>query len=584
MPQKLSRIDRFYGGIVNNDKSTIIGAALNLEELDIFTNESYIQAETVLSQDSSTTGGSPVIADGTGRRIWGFTVDDADNLYALSDDAASPAKAKIWKLANASSTDPGNFAAFFTSAQNARGSNYASNIIWHGLGDPITTAYLYYVTGTNSLYRYGDIKGTPSESSVGTLSGITATSRYIPMIRFDGELFIGHGQFIAKVDDGGVFAGTAFTLPNEYECVDFDVLGDTMAILARNVRTGSNASRVFLWDMVATTGADDEIIIPMGGPQAIVNHGETLKVFCVSNNNLRIYELTGKVPIKIHETLCDTTQTLTSSEYSIYYNSVFVKNNIAYFGLGKTLTNNNAGIYSLGKAGEDKSLALLLSKRYTTVNSISTKTHIPLAAIDVGPNIYVSYVNNIASPTYNVSRTEENNSPSRSSNGVYESLWIDAGSPEYTKDWTGFVLSVKSMPASYNIIVDARVDNASSYNTVDIVSWLGAWATSTAYIVGDGVSVSGFAYVCTSAHTSGSTTQPGVGADWATKWNLLNSIILNSTNDQTDSGMTADRFWERSWTGLVGKQIQIKLRFTSSTTSTPQLYSMGLLSETRNLL
>jgi hypothetical protein len=53
-----------------------------------------------------------------------------------------------------------------------------------------------------------------------------------------------------------------------------------------------------------------------------------------------------------------------------------------------------------------------------------------------------------------------------------------------------------------------------------------AWVTSTAYSVGDvrsdfNASVFGgltILYRCISAHTSGSTTEPGVGASWQTKW------------------------------------------------------------------
>jgi hypothetical protein len=53
-----------------------------------------------------------------------------------------------------------------------------------------------------------------------------------------------------------------------------------------------------------------------------------------------------------------------------------------------------------------------------------------------------------------------------------------------------------------------------------------AWATSTAYAVGDIVSNSDasfyggatYNYVCVEAHTSGATTEPGVGSGWAQYW------------------------------------------------------------------
>lgn len=53
------------------------------------------------------------------------------------------------------------------------------------------------------------------------------------------------------------------------------------------------------------------------------------------------------------------------------------------------------------------------------------------------------------------------------------------------------------------------------------LDWQGAWTTATAYLVNDGVSNDGSSYICTSAHTSGASTEPGVGASWATVWEVL---------------------------------------------------------------
>ena len=54
----------------------------------------------------------------------------------------------------------------------------------------------------------------------------------------------------------------------------------------------------------------------------------------------------------------------------------------------------------------------------------------------------------------------------------------------------------------------------------------GAWVTATAYARanngdGDIVTNGGQYYKCTSDHTSGTSTQPGVGGSWATVWQLL---------------------------------------------------------------
>jgi hypothetical protein len=52
-------------------------------------------------------------------------------------------------------------------------------------------------------------------------------------------------------------------------------------------------------------------------------------------------------------------------------------------------------------------------------------------------------------------------------------------------------------------------------------TWRGAWATSTAYSENDTIEHNGSGYVCTVAHTSGASTEPGVGASWTDKWDLF---------------------------------------------------------------
>ena len=52
-------------------------------------------------------------------------------------------------------------------------------------------------------------------------------------------------------------------------------------------------------------------------------------------------------------------------------------------------------------------------------------------------------------------------------------------------------------------------------------TWKGAWATSTPYALNDTVENNGSGYICTVDHTSGASTEPGVGASWADKWDLF---------------------------------------------------------------
>src|SRR3990167_5422891 len=181
MATKISRINKFYGGITHNDKSDVLGAALNVEELDIFGNPSFIQPETIfgaesvsspltsvtssgttatatstnqhglttgdsvtisgadvaayngtftatvtngtvftytmLSDPQDTTTGTIVTTYSTARKVLGYAIDDADTAYMLT--SSQDGDAMIWKLTTASADNPGSWVYLYESASDA---------------------------------------------------------------------------------------------------------------------------------------------------------------------------------------------------------------------------------------------------------------------------------------------------------------------------------------------------------------------------------------------------------------------------------------------------------------------------------
>lgn len=70
-----------------------------------------------------------------------------------------------------------------------------------------------------------------------------------------------------------------------------------------------------------------------------------------------------------------------------------------------------------------------------------------------------------------------------------------------------------------------------------ITAWEGAWTTATGYSVGDAVSHNGSSYASRTAHTSGASSEPGVGASWETDWMLLAEAPATAADVPiTDSG------------------------------------------------
>jgi len=59
-------------------------------------------------------------------------------------------------------------------------------------------------------------------------------------------------------------------------------------------------------------------------------------------------------------------------------------------------------------------------------------------------------------------------------------------------------------------------------NQTEPYTWQADWVTSTAYAFGDAVRSQGYAWRCYVPHTSGASTEPFSGADYADNWQLLN--------------------------------------------------------------
>lgn len=95
------------------------------------------------------------------------------------------------------------------------------------------------------------------------------------------------------------------------------------------------------------------------------------------------------------------------------------------------------------------------------------------------------------------------------------------------------------------------------------IDWKGAWATSTAYTIGDAVSNNGASYICTTNHTASASDQPGVGGSWTSYWDLLaqkgtdgaGAGDLVSTNNLSDVSNAATSLSNLGGMPLTGGQM-----------------------------
>lgn len=319
-------------------------------------------------------------------------------------------------------------------------------------------------------------------------------------------------------DTDGTFTQHKFTLTNEWSITSMTVDGNYIAILAKNVSSGTNECRVFYWDTANATGAIDIKTIPSGGPQIIINFRGKVWVICAIDGTMIAYQITYYGPTEALRLYSVSTET--STQAVIPDATKFIKNNILYFGLWKT---DKSGLHAIGSSSASKPLGIVLQKRFGTTDY---SLHKPTAAFSYGPNYFASYLDNGTDTSV---KLEDNNSPTRSSNALWETVLVDADSPETLKDWVSFLAMTKPIPSGCSITSVMRTDNAASYD-----------ATS--------------------------------------------SFTLSSSNDQALAGVTADTFFFRTLTSLVGRVLQHKITFTSSGTSKATLYGFSYIYRPHNLM
>jgi hypothetical protein len=118
-----------------------------------------------------------------------------------------------------------------------------------------------------------------------------------------------------------------------------------------------------------------------------------------------------------------------------------------------------------------------------------------------------------------------------------------------------------------NLEAKVGVDNSAVTTSLDYkvahdkFTWKGDWSVSSvAYDLNDTVQNDGSGYVCTSAHTSGATTEPGVGASWTDKWDLF--------VEGTDKTMpTGDIVGTTDTQTLTNKKVQLTAELGSDHTA-----------------
>ena len=142
----------------------------------------------------------------------------------------------------------------------------------------------------------------------------------------------------------------------------------------------------------------------------------------------------------------------------------------------------------------------------------------------------------------------------RLTNKVQSASWTNGGS-----------FNAKTIEATYDRLMLIAQENY--YNRT--LNWRTAWVTDTTFVENDLVTNDGSSYICTADHISGSSTEPGTGASWASYWDLFTQVgdtgATGATGATGTSGVTGGILYDFSTTTTMADPGSGVVRFNNAT-------------------
>lgn len=489
-------IDEFHGGIVRDEQSQTAGAALGLEEIDIFDNENYFQAEytpTSHSIESPSLDGYIVydfnqyVAEGDNLHTIGALTSGTEAMIGNFDDEGTGFAELQDETSMAISSDntPRPFdesEAFITSETTNQGGTgigrRPSNWVYFTTGDVGTAPF---------LRRYSDYEN--NIELVAELDQDDLPEFDLPtLIRLIyGELYICYANSINRVAGDGTFTyddstnpiTNLVTLPKEWYIVDVTTLGRdsrSMLALCRPANASLNKSRAF-WIDLATGEVDDYLDIPFGGAQWVNNIGADVLMAFVEDGRFRVRKLSQPYPGSISTTVPNIDLRNVRDRAEVFSNSdiddlkidpsparaVHNQYGYLYFPLNKT---DKPGIYRIGKLDQGDDYAISMAHKLP--GNYPDQLITSMAVYDEKKIIgYLDNYTGTDTGTGEVKVVEPNDaSATRAATAVYESVWTGVGDALSDKQVKSVHIITHPLPASTQVKVFVAKDYDDSYTEI----------------------------------------------------------------------------------------------------------------------
>jgi len=447
------KIDSFFGGVSDNPTGGNPSEFVITKHFDIFSDPKALKPYRALEAD--TNDGSTA----TGMKqylVRDFVYASASaKLFGLGQ--TSGGNTKIVQKADATT---GNW----STPANSEGNGAVKNGCFFEYKD-----YLWGFQGTNQVFRWGLLSGTPSITNSQTTVASTITSVANGVIAADGNAYMAYNNVIVRIaPDASTITDSAKIVPANYKITSLSNYGSYLAIGCSPTSSFKGESRVYIWNLSSDLFSDT---IDWGeGDLRILEAVEGILIG-ISDQYLNNTVGAGRGAMLIRAYQGGSAQILKEVPTQTLNNKTIptakaLSNNRLFFS-AKIMTNTagteyNEGLWSFGRKNSKYPFALTLD-----INDESVNTSGIQGFGTAGNYFFIAHSNDGS-----ISKT--NDSAVFTNTSIYESQVIDFGDADNDKRLESVKVSFKKIASGETLTLKYKVNSASTWATIGTFSTTGA--------------------------------------------------------------------------------------------------------------
>ena len=449
------KVNQFFGGIEDDiRKVSLTGFAMS-KHFDIFSNPQRLTPYRSLEADTETSISATDLKQYFVRDF--IYASASTKLYGLGQTGAG--FTKIVQKADATT-------GLWTTPASSEGNGAVKNGCFFEYKD-----YAWGFQGTNQIFKWGLLSGTPSiTNSVSTVAS-TITSVANGVIAADGNAYMAYNNVVVRIaTDASTITDSAKTVPTNFKITSLANYGSYLAIGCSPKDSFNGQSKVFLWnlssDLFAETidwgEGDLRVLEPIEGLLVGISDRYLNNATGAGRGSLIIQGYSGGSAQVLKEVY---TQALVGKTIPT---SKVVKNNRLFFA-AKIMTNSagseyHEGIWSFGRKNINYPYALTLD---IVGESIDTDG---IQAFGTAANYF------FIAHSGDGSILKTNDSATYTYTSIYETQIYSYDDPTITKKLEQFTIYTAPILTGGSITVKYKVDAETSFTTIGTLSTVGALA------------------------------------------------------------------------------------------------------------